>query len=142
MSGGERPSPRETLRLALAAMLAGDLDVLRRLCDPDVIWHVPGQSQLAGELRGIDAVVERVGRMRAAAQQDRPAEVVATLDGDGHAAMVQRNWVKQPDGTQRLVYLVTLVRLSSDLIAEVWSFLSDQPVADALWREREDRGLY
>jgi len=39
------------------AYAGGDLDRLRPLLAPDVVWHVPGRSRIAGEHRGVDAVL-------------------------------------------------------------------------------------
>ena len=39
------------------AFRAQDLAALETLIDPAVVWHVPGQSRRAGELRGRDDVL-------------------------------------------------------------------------------------
>jgi uncharacterized protein len=44
-------------RKGFAAFAAGDIDTLKELLDPDVVWHVPGRSSLAGDYRGIDATI-------------------------------------------------------------------------------------
>jgi uncharacterized protein len=44
-------------RRGFDAFAAGDLDTLRELLDPDIVWHVPGRSSLAGDYRGIDATL-------------------------------------------------------------------------------------
>ncbi|WP_367323299.1 hypothetical protein [Streptomyces sp. HUAS ZL42] len=31
---------------------AGDVDALVKVFDPDVRWHIPGQSPLAGDFQG------------------------------------------------------------------------------------------
>lgn len=42
-------------RRGFEAFGAGDLDTLRELIHPDVVWHVSGRGALAGDYRGIDA---------------------------------------------------------------------------------------
>lgn len=44
-------------RKGFAAFAEGDLDTLRELLDPDIVWHVPGRGALAGDYRGIDATM-------------------------------------------------------------------------------------
>lgn len=44
-------------RRGFAAFAAGDIETLRELLDPDVVWHVPGRSSIAGDYRGIDATI-------------------------------------------------------------------------------------
>jgi uncharacterized protein len=48
------------------AFRAGDLDAVRTLVAPDVIWHVPGDHPMAGVVDGRDALLEwlaQVGRL-------------------------------------------------------------------------------
>ena len=44
-------------RRGFEAFAKGDLDTIRELLDPDVVWHVPGRSSLAGDYQGVDAVL-------------------------------------------------------------------------------------
>jgi uncharacterized protein len=44
-------------RRGFAAFAEGDLDTLRELLDPEIVWHVPGRNSLAGDYRGIDATM-------------------------------------------------------------------------------------
>ena len=46
------------------AFRAGDIDKLRPLIAPDVVWHVPGSHPLAGEVRGRDAVLDWLAALR------------------------------------------------------------------------------
>jgi ketosteroid isomerase-like protein len=57
------------LRDAYAAFGKGDLDALQAVWSPQLRWHVPGNSDLAGTYEGIPAVLgflqpvmERTGR--------------------------------------------------------------------------------
>jgi ketosteroid isomerase-like protein len=38
------------------------MDTLRELFDPQIVWHFPGRSPLAGDHRGADAVLGFFGR--------------------------------------------------------------------------------
>jgi hypothetical protein len=50
--------PNEDLiRQGYDAFGRGDMDTLRALFDPDIVWHAPGRSQLAGDHQGVDAVL-------------------------------------------------------------------------------------
>ena len=42
--------------------LPGDMDTLRELFDPEIVWHFPGRSPLAGDHRGTDVVLGFFGR--------------------------------------------------------------------------------
>jgi ketosteroid isomerase-like protein len=52
----------EIVRRGYDAFSRGDMQTLRELFDPDVVWHTPGRSQLAGDHRGVDAVLGFFGR--------------------------------------------------------------------------------
>jgi uncharacterized protein len=42
--------PNEDLiRRGYDAFSSGDMDTLRELFHPDIVWHAPGRSQLAGD---------------------------------------------------------------------------------------------
>ena len=42
-------SNEDLLRRGYDAFAVGDLQTLREIMDPDVVWHVPGRNPLAGE---------------------------------------------------------------------------------------------
>lgn len=44
----------ERARRGFEAFDKGDLDTIRELLDPDVVWHVSGRSRFARDYRGID----------------------------------------------------------------------------------------
>ena len=121
------------LRAGLGALATEDWQALRSLCSAEVVWHGPGRSPIAGDLVGVDSVIERFQRMRSATENDRRPELVSWLDGDDHAAVVQRNWILQPDGQRHAFTAITLVRVQNNLITEMWNLVTDQYAADALW---------
>jgi ketosteroid isomerase-like protein len=52
----------ELVRKGYDAFASGDMDTLRELFDPEIVWHFPGRSPLAGDHRGPDAVLGFFGR--------------------------------------------------------------------------------
>lgn len=52
-----------TIRRGFAAFAAGDLDTLRTLFDPDIVWHEPGRSAVAGDHQGVDATLGLFGQL-------------------------------------------------------------------------------
>lgn len=52
-------------RKAADAFRAKDLEALEALIDEDVVWHVPGDHPMAGEIRGLDALLAWLGRVGA-----------------------------------------------------------------------------
>jgi hypothetical protein len=52
----------EVVRTGYDAFSRGDMDTLRGLFVDDVVWHIPGRSPLAGDHRGVDAVLGYLAR--------------------------------------------------------------------------------
>ena len=52
----------DLIRRGYDAFSRGDMDTLRELYHPDIVWHAPGRSQLAGDHQGVDAVFGFFGR--------------------------------------------------------------------------------
>ena len=59
---GEHPNAT-AYRRTVDAFRTGDFDAIRSLVAEDVVWHVPGRSSMAGEIRGLDELVAWLGRL-------------------------------------------------------------------------------
>lgn len=127
------------LQRALGELAAADWAAVRRRCHPDIVWHVPGRSSLAGDLVGLDSVIERFQQLRSATAADQRPELLSVLAGSDHAAVVQRNWIQQPDGSRPAFLAVTMIRTQDGLIAEIWNLVSDQYAVDELWERYAPR---
>jgi uncharacterized protein len=44
-------------RKAYAAFAAGDLDTVKSVLHPEIVWHISGTSPMAGDYKGIDEVL-------------------------------------------------------------------------------------
>jgi hypothetical protein len=112
---------------------------LRKLLDDDVEWHVPGTSAIAGDYRGIEAVLAYFGKRRELARgtfRMRPREV---LVGAEHIAVLTDGTVTI-DGLERSWATVGLYRLHGDRIAACWLLPLDPVVFDAIWSPRTTTG--
>jgi uncharacterized protein len=134
---GDRPPGECTMidniantRRGFEAFAEGDLDTLRELLDPDVVWHVPGRGSLAGDYQGIDATLgyflalfERSnGTFKAELVEcgEIATDLVACLvriTGDMTAASID-------------VQAMMLFRERDGRSIEVWNFSSDQYAID------------
>jgi hypothetical protein len=52
-----RAGSEDIVRRGYEAFVARDAEGLREVLDPDVVWHVPGKSRVAGDYTGIDDVL-------------------------------------------------------------------------------------
>ena len=95
-------------REAYAAFAAGDLEKLKSVFHPDVVWHVAGTSPIAGDYKGITEVLDFFGKIFTETNgtfRNALEEVIATEDtvvviGRVHA----ERGSKTIDATQVAVY--------------------------------------
>ena len=57
----EHPNAK-LIRRGYEAFASGDLGSIRDLMDPGVVWHEPGRSQMKGDYKGPDGVVELLAK--------------------------------------------------------------------------------
>jgi ketosteroid isomerase-like protein len=75
----------ELVRRSYDAFARGDMDTLRELFDPEIVWHFPGRSLLAGDHRGTDAVLGFFGRTMELTAGTFRAELHDVVADDWHA---------------------------------------------------------
>jgi ketosteroid isomerase-like protein len=59
---GKAQEDAEVVRRAYQAFNEADIETLTRLFDPKASWHTPGQSPVAGDHQGREAVFAQFGR--------------------------------------------------------------------------------
>jgi 2'-5' RNA ligase len=118
----------EQARLYAGGAVDGVRDVLR----DDVVWHVPGASAIAGEHRGIDAVLAYLERRR----DMTDATFRVTVHG---AALIAGRVVQLAggravrDGLEVTWETVGVFRVAEGRIAECWLIPFDQAAFDRIW---------
>ncbi len=119
-------------RAQRAMYLGGDPRSVFDLLVPDVIWHVPGQSAIAGDHRGRDAVMDYFDRRRAIAGGTMtivPGERLVSGDvvlqlADGH---VER------DGAQLSWRTAGVYRMDGERVAEAWLVPLESAAFEEIW---------
>ena len=151
-SGGARYEPLASVSLGSALGAADPMSVVRRfyavqarvyagsvpvdsirdLLDGEVVWHVPGASAIAGEHRGVEAVLEYFDARR------RMTDSTFRVAGHGMAMIAGR--VVQlaggralRDGREVSWETVGVFRVADGRIAECWLVPFDQAVFDSIW---------
>ncbi len=107
----------------------GDAEAVRELLAPDVVWHVPGESTIAGDHRGRDAVMAYFERRRALA--GGAMTIVA-----GERVVSGDVVVQLADGQvgERLRWrTVGVYRFEGERVAEAWLVPFDLAAFDAIW---------
>ncbi|HEV8166900.1 MAG TPA: nuclear transport factor 2 family protein [Actinomycetota bacterium] len=125
--------PNEDLvRRGYDAFSRGDMQTLRELFHPDIVWHAPGRNQLAGDHRGVDAVLGYFGRTMELTGGAFTVEVHDVVAGDEHTVGLQS--VHAERGGRTLDDNGVLVfHLRDGRVTEVWQYWADPYAADELF---------
>ncbi len=110
----------------------GDLAAVDELLAPDVVWHVPGTSPIAGDYHGHQAVT-RYFRLR---RELAGGAIRVTKGGEAHheEALVQLADGRAPLGAQEVMWRTAGVyRVADGRIAEAWLVPLDQEHFDRVW---------
>jgi ketosteroid isomerase-like protein len=116
----------------------GPVEPVAELLAESIVWRVPGRSPIAGEHRGVDAVLEYFAKRRELAKATmkmHPGKLLA----DGEAV------VQVVDGTARFGgeevgwKTVGVYRVEDGLIREVWLVPLDLDRFDRIWTAAERR---
>ncbi len=78
------PHRNETMLRDLYAAAAEDVERLRLLIHPDIVWHVPGRNALTGEYKGIDEVLGLFGRLASLTDGTFRSDLHDVVAGDEH----------------------------------------------------------
>lgn len=111
----------------------GDVTPVRRLLDPNVVWHVPGKSPIAGRHEGVDEVLAYMLRRRDLANRTfrmhrrellvgKADQFAALTDGSAVIAGMKFEWST-----------VGLYGLLGGRLSECRLLPFDQAQFDAIW---------
>jgi ketosteroid isomerase-like protein len=119
----------ELVRRGYDAFSRGDMETLREVFHPDLVWHSPGRNQLAGDHRGVEAVLGFFGRTMELTGGTFRVEVHDVVASDEHVvglnSVAAQRGGKTLNGRNALVFHVRDGRAT-----EVWQFWEDQYAAD------------
>jgi 2'-5' RNA ligase len=115
------------------AYAGGDLEALRDLLSPDVVWHVPGRSAIAGSHAGVDAVLAYFDlRRRLTDTSFRVTVHGAAVIGERVVQLAGGRATR--DGRELEWETAGVFRVQDGRIAECWLVPFDQYLFDEIWR--------
>ena len=119
---------------AQARVYAGEssLDELRELFDSEVVWHVPGASAIAGEHRGVEAVLEYLDTRRRMTDSTFRVTVHGVAMIAGRAVQLAGGRASRAGRAVRWE-TVGVFRVANGRIAECWLVPFDQAAFDQIW---------
>jgi ketosteroid isomerase-like protein len=125
--------PNEDLiRRGFDAFAKGDMDTLRELFDPDIAYHVPGRSPLAGDYHGPDEVLGLFARIFELSGGTYQAQLHDAVANDEHTvALFTATGQREGRTLDDRNVLVSHVR--DGRLAEVWVLAEDLYALDAFF---------
>jgi ketosteroid isomerase-like protein len=122
------------LHEAQAAFYAGGPpEPLHDVLADDIVWIVPGTNAIAGEYRGLDAVIDYFTRRREIADHNFRMHPGDLLVGDGDHVAALTDGTATIDGVEHRWSTVGLYRLRDDRVAACWLLALDLAAFDAIW---------
>jgi ketosteroid isomerase-like protein len=122
--------PNEDLtRRGFDAFAKGDVDTLRELFDQDAVWHVPGRSQLAGDHRGMDAILGSFAKTAELTGGTFRIDLHDVVADDEHAVAI---YVTRGEREGRTLEArnVLVSHIRNGKLTEAWLMSEDQYAAD------------
>jgi uncharacterized protein len=129
MTGAEHPNVA-LMRDFFAAFGNADRARLGKLMSPDLVWHFPGTSAIAGTWRGVDGLLDGIRAIAISlGRANNRFELLHVTAGDEFAITVHRDFYTADDNHLDLRY-VLYVRIEDGHMREVWEVPFDQAEND------------
>ena len=123
----------ETVRRGFKAFGQGDMVTAKSIFRPNVIWHVPGDGPLSGDLHGFDAIARWGSEIVTRTDGKFGEELVALLANDDWVVQLakyhaERNGRTIEDFTWNIYHMV------EGQVAECWVGFGDLKGFESLWK--------
>jgi uncharacterized protein len=117
------------IREGYEAFGTGDLEKVGEFFDPNIVWHVGGQSSFAGDYKGQEEIFGLFGRAFEVTGGSMKIEVHDILANDKHGvALVTR--MAEREGRSLEMNEVHVFHFLDGKVTEYWAFEEDQRRAD------------
>lgn len=124
----------DRMRRGYEAFGKGDLDALRELFSPDIVWHSGGNNPLTGDYKGIDEVFGLFGKLFEMTGGDMQQEVHDLLANDEHGVAITHIKASRPDGrTMDMNQIAVFHQDAQNRVTEAWILPEDAQAADAFF---------
>ena len=112
----------------------GDLDLLGVVMSQDVVWHEPGRSSLAGDYKGLEAVIGFLGELKARSGGTFKIEVLDVISEPERVVVFQRETATR-NGKALDVIAALDFEIHHAKITEVTVYQADTYEFDEFWGE-------
>lgn len=126
-------STAELVRRLYEALASGDRAAYYEMLADDVVFHVGGNSIVAGEYRGKDAIAELGRKVRTETNGSHRFELISVMANASYAVTLHR-WSAERRGARIEMKNLNVWRFEKGRVAERWEFIEDQRRHDEFWR--------
>ena len=119
----------ELVQRAYDAFDKSDTDAMRSLMADDIVFHVPGRSQIAGDYRGQDEVFGFFGKLVELTGGTFKLERHAVLADDEHGTVLSTA-TGERNGKSLSLKGVDVFHFAGGRVSEFWGLVEDQYAED------------
>jgi ketosteroid isomerase-like protein len=123
----------ERIKQEYQAFAEGDFRGLAKLFSEDAVWHVRGDTPLAGDHSGCEAIVEFLRRLTRDTHESFMIEVHDIIANDQHTVVLAHTTVKRDDRIYTADEVHVFCTDESGLITEAWGLSSDPAGQGQFW---------
>jgi ketosteroid isomerase-like protein len=124
------------MKRAIDAFVAGDTAMLAEVFAPDVRWHLPGRSAIAGDYVGRDAVFGLFARMAALTDgtiRTNCREVI----GDDEGGVIVTTDTGERGGRKLNAHVMLRAHVRDGKLVELWEHIADLYAYDEFWSSKQ-----
>jgi ketosteroid isomerase-like protein len=127
----EHPNAK-LVRHGYEAFARDDLDALKEWMAPEVVWHEPGRSPLAGDHKGPEGVIALLAELRSRSNGTFTIEIVDLLANAERAVAIQEETAERGDRTLDMASAAEF-EIHRGRITEVSIYHADMYHFDEFW---------
>ncbi|ADB74779.1 nuclear transport factor 2 family protein [Geodermatophilus obscurus] len=120
------------LRDVYSAAAEADVERLRQLIHPEVVWHVPGRNVLTGDYKGFAEVLGLFGQLAAMTDGTFQSELHDVVANDEHVVGLHTER-GQRSGCSLEARLALVGHVRDGRLSEVWEGHLDAEAFDSFW---------
>jgi ketosteroid isomerase-like protein len=122
----------QVVRDGFAAFASGDMATLRRVLAPDVVWHVPGRSPLAGSHKGVEEILGYLRRVNELSEGTFAIDLHDVVGNERHVFAAYGMNARRA-GKVLNDHALAVFHVRDGQVTEAWWTVGDQYIADDFW---------
>jgi uncharacterized protein len=122
----------ELIRQGYEAFGKGDIPAVMEILADDIVWHVPGRSQIAGDYQGPEAVMGFFGKLQELSGGSFRLEMHDLIASEDHVVALCTQHGNRNDKTMNAAG-AHVWHLRDGKATEFWGLVDDMYATDEFW---------